>query len=278
MRKAMYALSILIAGLLPAGAEWKDMNTQINATNFIIMLRGRPMCSATLISLKYKLLLTAKHCVDFFIDTKTLDEVQDDGSLKKIKRETLEDVPVQQKAYQGYRLVGDSTYQSVIIAHKTKVDMALLQLRADSIPQAVFSQVLPVGKTVERGDRVFVVGNPLGMLDATLTAGIISSTTRMMRTEWADDAEVPFIQHDAAQNGGNSGGALYNADGQLIGIPDAGWRGANGLGLALTPDSVRDFLKASCFADVYDETADSHDKCEADKKAEAEKKKKSKSD
>ena len=269
MLRYIVCATLLFAGLLPASAEWKDKNAQINATNFILMggwSNSDPICSATLISLKYKLVLTAHHCIDGFIDTKELDETAPDGTVKKVKREVLRDVTLAQKSYQGYRLVGDASYQSTIVAHERKVDMTLLQLRADSIPQTIYSHVLPLGKRVERGDKVWVVGNPLGLLDATLTNGIISSTTRMMRTPWADDSEVPFLQTDAAINGGNSGGALYNDDGELIGIPDAGWKGANNLALTLTPESIQDFLKAHCYEDVYKDGAVTHDACVAQKK------------
>ncbi len=264
MRRLLYVLPFLMAGF-PAQAEWKDKNTQINQTNFIVMEHGSPMCSATLISLKYKLLITANHCLGSFIDTKEMEETNSEGMVKKVKREVLDDVTVTQKAYQGFRLVGDASYQAVIVAHQAKVDMGLLQLRADTIPQTVYSHV-PEKKNPERGDRVYVVGNPLGMLDATLTAGIVSSTTRMMKPSWADEAEVPFLQVDASINGGNSGGALYNDEGELIGIPDAGFRGANGLGLTLTAGSIRDFLKAHCYEDVYKDGAITHDACVAEKK------------
>lgn len=264
MKAVSLALLTVIALALPtpaAHAEWKDKNNQINQTNFILMSHGDPICSTTLISLKYKLVLTAHHCLTGFISTKELDETQPDGTVKKVTREVLDDVTVAQKSYQGYQLVGDANYSAVIVAHERKVDMGLLQLRADTIPQTIASKVLPETQKVQRGDRVWVVGNPLGILDATLTSGIVSSTTRMMKTPWADDENVPFIQTDAAINSGNSGGALYNDDGQLIGIPDAGWRGANNLSLALTPESIRGFLTRNCWADVIDDTKQTHDAC-----------------
>lgn len=271
---------VLLLGVVfafPAAAEWKDKNNQINQTNFIIMRDGNPICSATLISLQYKLILTAHHCLESFISTKELDETQPDGTVKKVKREVVEDVTVSQKSYQGYRLVGDASYQAEIVAHERKSDMALLQLRADTIPQTIYSRVLSADQKVQRGDHVWVVGNPLGVLDATLTSGIVSSTTRMFKTPWADDSEVPFIQTDASINGGNSGGALYNDDGVLIGIPDAGWRGSNGLALTLVPESIRDFLKRNCWEDVYNPmTTLTHDVCVADKKVKADAKAKQK--
>jgi S1-C subfamily serine protease len=272
MKKVLLPLLLLALSSLPALAEWKDKNNQINQTNFILLESGSPICSATLISLEHKLVITAHHCIEGFLSIKELDETDSEGVVKKVKREVLEDVTLSQKAYQGYQLVGDSSYQAKIIARNRKRDMALLQIRADTIPQNVFSHVVSPDKKVSRGDRVWVVGNPLGLLDATLTSGIVSSTTRMYPTPWADGAEVPFIQTDAAINGGNSGGALYNDDGELIGIPDAGWRGANGLGLTLTPESIHAFLKENCWQEVYDSNGEDHQACVDRKKAEAEKK------
>src|SRR5208282_5273884 len=270
MKTFITVLALLIASCTsfqPAYAEWKDKNTQINQTNFILMEYHQPICSATLISLKYKLILTAHHCIDSFIDIRDGEEIQDDGTVKKVKREVLTDVTLGQKAYQGFRLVGDSNYQAVIVAHKQKMDMALLQLRADTIPQTVYSHIAPETKAPQRGDRVWVVGNPLGLLDATLTTGVISSTTRMYATPWAENADVPFLQTDASINGGNSGGSMYNDDGELIGIPDAGWRGANGLGLTLTPESIREFLKDACYEDVYKADGQGHNECVKAKEA-----------
>lgn len=253
-----------------AKAEWKDKNEQINQTNFIMTTQSyaQPFCSATLISLKYKLVITADHCVEEYIDTKTVQRKDDTGEVKQVEVETMTDARLAQKAYQGHQLVGDASYQAKIIVHEKKMDMALMQIRADKLPHTVYSHVLPEGKKVERGDRVWVVGNPLGMLDASLTSGVVSSTTRMYEAPWADMEEVPFIQTDASINGGNSGGALYNDDGEFIGIPDAGWRGANGLGLTLTPESVRAFLDKNCFAEVYDDKKSRHECIEEKRKQE----------
>lgn len=247
----------------PAHAEWANKNDQINQTNFILMAPGygggnTPICSATLISLKYKLVITANHCMDNFVATHKVDKTDENGEVKTVDEELLEAVPLEQKRYDGYDQVGSADYLADIVAHEPKVDMALLKIRGDKIPQTMASAVLAAG-TVHRGDRVWIVGNPLGMLDATLTSGIVSSTTRKYRTPWANDEEVAFIQTDASINGGNSGGSAYTDDGVLFGIPDAGWRGANGLGLTLTPEAIRKFLKKNCYAEVYDPKQTRHE-------------------
>jgi V8-like Glu-specific endopeptidase len=260
-----FAAAIFSALILPrtALAEWKDMNADVNATNFIV----NDDCTGTLISLKYRLVLTANHCIDEFVSIEEKDETGADGEVEKVKREVFKDVPLSQKSYQGFRNVGSSNYLSVIAAHKKTFDLALLQIRAEAIPQTVWSHVLPEGKTVTRGDRVFAVGNPLG-LDATITSGIISSTTRMIKVSWNDGADLPFFQTDAAINPGSSGGALYNDDGELIGVPAAGARGATGVGLAIPYTLIQEFLSDNCYEDVWSvkPEAKTHDQCLADRR------------
>lgn len=271
MKKALWGLGAVFAALsltLPAKA-WPvdDINKIINQTNFILDTG----CSGTLISLKYKLVLTNHHCVEDKILIRETQEANAEGEVKKIKREDFLDLTLTQRSYQGFRRVGESSYQAIIVAHKKKLDLALLQLRADAIPQTEYSRVLQDGKVVVRGDRVYVVGNPIG-LDANLTSGIVSSTTRMLRVPWADDAEVPFIQVDAGINPGNSGGALYNDEGYLIGVPAVGARGLTGIGLAIPYTLIRELLDGACYGDVWNTKADDHDACVKAKEEKAKKK------
>jgi len=261
------AITMLLLGFSPAPAwDIKAMNDTINQTNFIVGTG----CSGTLISLKYKLILTNYHCIGGNISSREKEIVGSDGTIKKVRVEELSDVDVSQKAYQGYRLVGQTSYQSVIVGHKQTRDIALLQIRADTIPQTISSRILPDGKSVKRGERAYGVGNPRG-LDASITIGIISSVTRMLRPPWADGGEVPYIQYSGGLTGGNSGGALYNDEGYLIGIPGARL-GDTVLGFAVSYTVVRNFLDGICYGSVWNSKAKPHDECVADKKAKAKKK------
>jgi hypothetical protein len=98
-----------------------------------------------------------------------------------------------------------------------------------------------------------------------VTHGIVSSTTRSFKiTEDGDDQE--FYQVDAAITFGNSGGALYNADGQLIGVLDA--TGHDNLGFVTPLEVIHKFLTAACYEDVWnDSAAKSHDQCVGDRLA-----------
>lgn len=246
-------LLIFLACLLFASSAmaWdiKDLNKTVDQTNFIL----DDQCSATLISLKYKLVLTNYHCVDSKVKYRTKEVIQDDGTIKKVKVPDYRDVILKQKAYRDYQPVGTTTYYARIVAHAQEKDLALLQIRADEIPYTRESRILPNDKKLFRGETAYAVGNPLG-LDASVTKGIISSVNRMFRVRWAKNQPVPFIQFSGGLAGGNSGGALYNSEGYFIGVPAAGVRHSH-LGLAIPYTVVREFLTEACYRDVWDQKA-----------------------
>ena len=249
---AMFA-SVASADEETARVPWTvaEMNEVIDQTNFI--LNG---CSGTLIA--PRLLLTNHHCVTRNI-VRVKRKVVEDGVVVEKEFEEFRDVTVSQRHVVGFREVGVSTYQTVIVAYKQESDLALLEMRATSTPHTTFSQVYPDDNDLMRGAPVFVVGNPAG-LDATLTRGVVSSTSRMFRVPWANNQEVPFIQVDAGIFGGNSGGALYNEFGELIGVPAANIPGS-AVGLAIPYTLIRDFLDEHCYGAVWNPDAPSFEEC-----------------
>ncbi|MBP7273014.1 MAG: trypsin-like peptidase domain-containing protein [Saprospiraceae bacterium] len=110
-------------------------------------------------------------------------------------------------------LYDNRTFKAKVIGTDPKTDLAVIKIDADNLPAA------------ERGDSdklrvgqwALAVGNPLE-LNATVTAGIISALGRDINILGGGDAIESFIQTDAAVNPGNSGGALVDAQGRLIGI------------------------------------------------------------
>lgn len=100
-------------------------------------------------------------------------------------------------------------YSAVIIGTDKSTDLALIKIDAKDLP------ALPVGDSdkLKIGEWVLAVGNPFGF-NSTVTAGIVSAKARSMGTNGVES----FIQTDAAINRGNSGGALVNAQGELVGI------------------------------------------------------------
>jgi len=102
------------------------------------------------------------------------------------------------------------SYQAQLIGTDSKMDIALLKIDAEEkLPYTVFAN----SDSVKVGEWVLAVGNPYN-LTSTVTAGIVSAKARDLDTSGIQS----FIQTDAAVNPGNSGGALVNTRGELIGI------------------------------------------------------------
>ena len=104
-------------------------------------------------------------------------------------------------------------YQAEIIGHDESTDLALLKIKADKdLPFLVFGN----SDSLSIGEWVMAVGNPF-RLQSTVTAGIVSAKARNINILENYGVES-FIQTDAAVNPGNSGGALVNTRGELVGI------------------------------------------------------------
>lgn len=107
-------------------------------------------------------------------------------------------------------------YEATLIGSDPDTDLALLKVEAEPLP------AIRVGNSdsVKIGEWVLAVGNPFN-LSSTVTAGIVSAKSRNINIGSARTSVESFIQTDAAVNPGNSGGALVNAEGFLIGINTA---------------------------------------------------------
>ncbi len=99
-----------------------------------------------------------------------------------------------------------------VVGSDAETDLAVLKIDAGNLPEIT----VPADSAADVGDVVLAIGNPVG-LGKTVTMGIVSATGRQLRMSAYED----FIQTDAAINAGNSGGALVNASGELIGINTA---------------------------------------------------------
>lgn len=107
-------------------------------------------------------------------------------------------------------LNSNQTYKAEVIGTDADTDIALLKIDANNLP------VVPLGDSdnLRLGEWVLAIGSPYS-LRSTVTAGIISAKARSMGKDAGVDS---FIQTDAAVNPGNSGGALVNRSGELVGI------------------------------------------------------------
>lgn len=110
------------------------------------------------------------------------------------------------------------TTQAKVVGTDPNTDIAVLKVNEKDLPYMEFGN----SDNVKLGQWVLAVGYPLS-LDATVTAGIVSAKSRSIgiNQRQSQTAIESFIQTDAAVNPGNSGGALVNTDGQLIGINSA---------------------------------------------------------
>jgi len=121
-----------------------------------------------------------------------------------------------------------------IIAVNNHLDLALLRMTHPD--DGVFpSAPLEAAESIEVGQVVFTIGNPLG-LERTLSQGVVSTTQRSIDG-------LTYIQTDAAINPGNSGGPLFNTKGEVIGITNMGIRGGEALGFAIPARYVKDFIR-----------------------------------
>jgi serine protease Do len=108
-------------------------------------------------------------------------------------------------------LPDDRTFTAKVVGTDPATDLAVVKIDAKGLPTLEFGD----SDAVKVGDVVLALGNPLGVGE-TVTSGIISAKGRQTSR---GDSYQDFLQTDAAINHGNSGGALVNAGGQLIGIP-----------------------------------------------------------
>ena len=133
-------------------------------------------------------------------------------------------------------------FPAELILEDERTDLAVLRINAESEPLPT----VQYGDTrdTEVGDIVLAIGNPFGV-GQTVTSGIISATAR---TDVGVSDYSFFLQTDAAVNPGNSGGALVNTKGELVGVNTAIFSrsgGSNGIGFAIPAEMVKRVVDAA---------------------------------
>lgn len=126
------------------------------------------------------------------------------------------------------RLKNGTEYEATLVGRDSETDIAVLKIDADGLTCAVFGD----SDRLVVGELAVAIGNPLGKLGGTATAGIISAKDRQITI---DGKDMTLLQTDASINPGNSGGGLFNQNGELIGIVVAKSTGSDveGLGFAI---------------------------------------------
>ena len=130
----------------------------------------------------------------------------------------------------------DETYDAKIVGKDSQTDLAVLKIDKTDLTAAEFAD----SDQAVVGEFAMAVGSPLG-LDTTVTTGIISAVNREVES---DGTKYVCIQTDAAINSGNSGGALVNSDGKVIGINTLklSGSGVEGIGFAIPINSTLDVI------------------------------------
>lgn len=135
------------------------------------------------------------------------------------------------------RLRDGTEYDATIVGSDSDNDIALLKVNATGLSPATFGD----SNSLAVGDYVVAIGNPLGELGGTVTDGIISALARKVTIE---DTQMTLLQTNAQVNPGNSGGGLFNANGELVGIVNAKQSATEveGIAFAIPINNVLDIL------------------------------------
>ena len=129
----------------------------------------------------------------------------------------------------------DTEYEAKIIGTDEQTDLAVIKIDKTDLPKAEFAD----SDSIKVGEFAMAVGNPLGM-ESSITCGVVSAVNRKITD--TDGNTYTLIQTDAAINAGNSGGALVNSQGQVIGINTLKLQGEGieGMGFAIPINSTED--------------------------------------
>lgn len=128
-------------------------------------------------------------------------------------------------------------YEATVVGQDAESDVAVLKIEATGLTAAVLGD----SDQLSVGSPAVVIGNPLGRLGGSVTAGVISALDRQIKM---GEETYNLLQTDAAINKGNSGGGLFNSKGELIGLVMAksGGVSVEGLGFAIPINDIKDII------------------------------------
>lgn len=134
------------------------------------------------------------------------------------------------------KLYDEREFSAEVVGYDDRTDLALLKIDADELPVTTLGD----SDTARVGDWVVAIGNPFG-LGGTATVGIVSARGRDIRSGPYDD----YLQIDAPINQGNSGGPIFNTQGEVVGVNTAIFSpngGSVGIGFAIPSNLVQDII------------------------------------
>jgi S1-C subfamily serine protease len=214
---ACLALAFLCLGTYVARgavprADLPKFNTYVEQTNFIL---GKDTCSATLVNLEKGYLLTAAHCVKPHMKW-------------TIRRDGMARDPVRIAIHQPVMAHNPNLkklFYTEIVKFDDTIDLAVLKITKDitnrtkplsSYGFTVYRHVLADEQKIYPAQQVYVIGNPLGQ-SYVVTSGIVSRAYIVKHPSGLAPGAT-LTQFDARTNHGNSGGALIDEDGNIIGV------------------------------------------------------------
>ena len=131
----------------------------------------------------------------------------------------------------------EQTYEATLVGSSENNDIAVLKIDAKGLNAAAFGD----SDQLEVGELAVAIGNPMGKVHGSVTAGIISAVEQELTI---DDVTINAIQTDAAINPGNSGGALFDSYGNVIGVVYAKSSSVSieGIGYAIPVNNIKDLV------------------------------------
>ncbi len=231
-----------------AHAEEMDWDAYIEQTNVLVGSGGEDYCSGTVINKAERLILTAFHCVEARVSrekVESVDPVTGEVTAKTIQKKL--DLEVAMKTTKNFRVVSTRRFVAEIKGTDKDGDVALLQVVDETWVPPMEAKLAPDDFKLKRGQPVFIIGNPGVILDNSLTQGIVSAPERSI--DFGDGKPIKLFQVDAASTGGNSGGQVVNAKGEMIGTLTGGLRGVS-INYAVPISVTKAMLKASGFRDL----------------------------
>ena len=132
----------------------------------------------------------------------------------------------------------EKSYEATLVGSSESNDIAVLKIEAEGLNPATFAD----SDQLQVGELAVVIGNPMGTVHGSVTAGIISAKEHSLTI---DDVTINAIQTDAAINPGNSGGALFDSFGNMIGVVYAKASSVQieGIGYAIPVNNVKTLIE-----------------------------------
>jgi S1-C subfamily serine protease len=246
------AIAVIVLASLylatPSKAEWPldKMNEQIEKTNVVV----GGVCSGTIVDVSERLVLTAHHCITGQLVEEEVKEIDDKtGEVRTKKVQKRKPLQITVNKIVNYEIVSSVDYLVSIKGIDASNDIAILQVMDTDYKPAMAAKLAPDTFKYQRGVRVYAIGNPAVDNFGSITEGIISAPMR--KVDFGGGSVFNLFQHSAGTIGGNSGGAIVNDRGEIVGTVTGGIRGS-AVSFAIPISATKELLRKSGFAKVLE--------------------------